>query len=128
MCAIIPFRSKSLLFEAFCWEISPPLHISVPRVAFAVRISLQMLIFMKGLKKFKADTISFINLFNLWRLKTVLRYGTFNNFFIRKHGISLLLKMYKSASWEFPGGPVVRTQCFQCWGLGSIPGWGIRTP
>ena len=56
-----------------------------------------------------------------------MRYGTFNNFFIRKHRISLLLEMYKLASWESPRGPMVRTQCFHCWGLGSIPGRGTKT-
>ena len=29
--------------------------------------------------------------------------------------------------WEFPGGPMVRTQRFHCWGPGSVPGWGIKT-
>ena len=29
---------------------------------------------------------------------------------------------------EFPGGPVVRTWCFHCQGLGSIPGWGTKIP
>ena len=29
-------------------------------------------------------------------------------------------------SWEFPGGPEVRTRCFHCGGLGSIPGQGTR--
>lgn len=24
--------------------------------------------------------------------------------------------------WEFPGNPVIKTQHFQCWGWGSIPG------
>ena len=28
--------------------------------------------------------------------------------------------------WELPGGPVVRTQCFHCWGPGKIPGWGTK--
>ena len=28
--------------------------------------------------------------------------------------------------WEFPGGPVVRTQCFHCWDLGLIPGQGAK--
>ena len=28
---------------------------------------------------------------------------------------------------EFPGGPVVRTLCFHCWGPGSILGWGTKT-
>ena len=27
---------------------------------------------------------------------------------------------------EFPGGSVVRTCCFHCHGLGSIPGWGTK--
>ena len=27
---------------------------------------------------------------------------------------------------KFPGGPVVRTRCFHCWGLGSIPGQRTR--
>jgi len=27
---------------------------------------------------------------------------------------------------EFPGGQVVRTWHFQCWGLGSVPGWGAK--
>ena len=29
---------------------------------------------------------------------------------------------------EFPCGPVVRTQCFHCPGLGSIPGQGNKIP
>ena len=29
---------------------------------------------------------------------------------------------------EFPGGPVVRTLHFQCWGSGSIPGQGTKIP
>ena len=29
---------------------------------------------------------------------------------------------------EFPGGPVVRTPCFLCQGLGSIPCWRTKTP
>ena len=28
--------------------------------------------------------------------------------------------------WEFPGGPVIRTRCFHCWGWGSIPGQGTE--
>ena len=28
--------------------------------------------------------------------------------------------------WEFPGGPVVRTLCFHCRGLDSVPGWGMK--
>lgn len=29
--------------------------------------------------------------------------------------------------WEFPGGLVVRVWCFHCYGLGSIPGQGLRS-
>ena len=30
---------------------------------------------------------------------------------------------------DFSGGPVVKTPCSQCRGMGSIPGWGeIRVP
>ena len=34
----------------------------------------------------------------------------------------------KNCHREFPGGPVVRTQCFHCCGLGSIPGRGTKIP
>ena len=27
---------------------------------------------------------------------------------------------------EFPGDPLVRTQCLYCQGQGSIPGWGTK--
>ena len=27
---------------------------------------------------------------------------------------------------DFPSSPVVKTRCFHCWGLGSIPGWGMK--
>ena len=30
----------------------------------------------------------------------------------------------KNKKWEFPGSPVVRTQCFHYGSLGSIPAWG----
>ena len=30
--------------------------------------------------------------------------------------------------WEFPGCPVVRTQCFHCPGQGSIPFRGTKMP
>ena len=30
--------------------------------------------------------------------------------------------------WEFLGGSVVRTWCFQCQGLGLIHGWGSKSP
>ena len=29
---------------------------------------------------------------------------------------------------ELPGGPVVRMEHFDCWGPGSIPGWGAKNP
>ena len=33
----------------------------------------------------------------------------------------------KKVPWEFPGGPVVRTQCFHRCGLGSIPSGELRS-
>ena len=36
------------------------------------------------------------------------------------------LKHKNTQSGEFPGGPVVRIQCFHCEGLGSIPGQGTK--
>ena len=30
-------------------------------------------------------------------------------------------------SWDFPGGPVAKTPCFQCKGPGSVPGLGTRS-
>lgn len=30
--------------------------------------------------------------------------------------------------WEFLGGPVVKTPCFQCQGTGLIPGQGTKIP
>ena len=27
---------------------------------------------------------------------------------------------------DFPHGPVVKTPCFHCRGMGSIPGWGTK--
>ena len=35
---------------------------------------------------------------------------------------------YKKKKREFPGGPVVRTLRFHCWGPGSIPGQRITIP
>ena len=40
----------------------------------------------------------------------------------------ILLKRKKVLFREFPGGLVVRTQHFHCYGPGSIPGLGIETP
>ena len=34
----------------------------------------------------------------------------------------------KDKSWEFPGGPVVRTLHFHCRGPGFNPGWGTKIP
>ena len=34
----------------------------------------------------------------------------------------------KTNTWEFPGGPVVRTWCFHCWGPGLIPGQWTKIP
>ena len=40
---------------------------------------------------------------------------------------SILGKEVKThGAWEFPGGPVVGTVGFHCWGLGSIPGQGTE--
>ena len=47
------------------------------------------------------------------------------------HGVCEGLQMVqkKYMGWrEFPGSPVVRTRCFHCRGLGSIPGWGTKIP
>ena len=38
------------------------------------------------------------------------------------------MKKEKKREEVFPGGPVVRTQRFQCHGPGSIPGWGTKIP
>ena len=37
-------------------------------------------------------------------------------------------KKKKHSAREFPGGPVVRTPCFHCGGVGSIPGQGTKIP
>ena len=37
------------------------------------------------------------------------------------------LILLRIQSREFPGGPVVRTQCFHSHGLDSIPGQGTKT-
>ena len=31
-------------------------------------------------------------------------------------------------SWDFPGGPVVKTLPFNAGGAGSIPDWGAKIP
>ena len=42
--------------------------------------------------------------------------------------LSYYFCLKKKGLGEFPGSPVVRTQCFYWGGLGSIPGWGIKIP
>ena len=37
------------------------------------------------------------------------------------HPLKIMVK------WEFPGSPAVRTPRFQCWGPGSVRGWGTKT-
>ena len=41
-------------------------------------------------------------------------------------GVKITIRNYiiELTVWEFPGGPVVKTQHFHCWGQGLIPGWG----
>ena len=34
----------------------------------------------------------------------------------------------KKIKWEFPGGLIVRIQCFHYCGMGSFPGLGIEIP
>ena len=38
------------------------------------------------------------------------------------------LLFLSKTSQDFPGGPVVKTPCFQCRGMGSIPGQGTKIP
>ena len=38
------------------------------------------------------------------------------------------VQLIKTQHLEFPGGPVVRTPCFHCYDLGSIPGQGTQIP
>ena len=38
------------------------------------------------------------------------------------------LKRLSSSSREFPGHPLVSTQCFHYCGLASTPGWGTKIP
>ena len=39
----------------------------------------------------------------------------------------LVLSTLKMSGKDFPNGPVVKTLCSQCRGLGSIPGRGTRS-
>ena len=43
--------------------------------------------------------------------------------YVGKHGV-----WSKDRRRDFPGGPVVKTPCFQCRGTGSIPGLGTKIP
>ena len=43
---------------------------------------------------------------------SALHFKSASDFYILKNENKL---------WEFLGSPVVKTQCFHCWGLGSIP-------
>ena len=49
---------------------------------------------------------------------SALHFKSASDFYILKNENKL---------WEFLGSPVVKTQCFHCWGLGSIPGRGTKT-
>ena len=37
-------------------------------------------------------------------------------------------KLNKIMCGEFPGGPVGKTWCVSCWGLGLVPGQGTKIP
>ena len=39
-------------------------------------------------------------------------------------GKAVCFRRKRSSIREFPGGSMIRTQCFPCHGLGSVPGWG----
>ena len=39
----------------------------------------------------------------------------------------MVVIIFKKKIWDFPGGPVAKTPCSQCRGLGSIPGQGTRS-
>lgn len=43
---------------------------------------------------------------------------------MKKYSNMMLLLNSVGRVWEFPGGPVVRTWCFHCWG----PSWGTMIP
>ena len=53
----------------------------------------------------------------IWKAKDVLYSGSFQFYFWNPLYLSSLLKK-KSSSWEFPGGPLVRTSQFPCQGPG----------
>ena len=38
------------------------------------------------------------------------------------------IKIKNFVHWDFPGGPLVKTPCSQCRGMGSIPGWRTKIP
>ena len=39
----------------------------------------------------------------------------------------MVVVFFKRKIGDFPGGPVAKTPCSQCRGLGSIPGQGTRS-
>ena len=51
-----------------------------------------------------------------------------NNPIKNRHRIFQDDLLKKIDSWEFPGGLVVRTGCFYCFGLGSVSGLGAEIP
>ena len=44
----------------------------------------------------------------------------------RFHIYALIFHLLNELLWDFPGGPVIRTQCFHCRVLGLILGRGIK--
>ena len=44
------------------------------------------------------------------------------------HPIGNVMLLTSEPLWDFPGGPVAKTPCSQCRGLGSIPGQGTKIP
>ena len=56
---------------------------------------------------------------------SLIDYGKVNSIRTLQAGESFSAKFVQS--WEFPGGPGVRTRCFCCQGPGSIPGWGTKS-
>ena len=41
-------------------------------------------------------------------------------------GKEVEMRTEREKQWDFPGGPVTKTLCSQCRGLGLIPGQGTR--
>ena len=51
-------------------------------------------------------------------------HGIFQNSNVRPNAWILALAIKQVRCWDFPGGPVVRTLSFQCWGPGFDPWLG----